>query len=260
MGMSKKDSQLLKSIQAYFGGIGSISISRNLEWEAFRVTSIEGLRIINNHLNKYPLKTQKQADYLLFLEVFELYVNKKHLTLAGLTKIASIKASMNFGLNSTIEDSFKITPVSRPIISNQEVPHPWWLSGFVCGDGCFLVGISKSNRTKTGFAVRLYFSISQHNRDSELMQNISNFLSCGYWINKPLKSHGEFRVTDFSDIVNIVIPFFEKYPLHGHKQLDFEDFRCASKIILSKNHLTAEGVEDLSAIKKNMNASRIPLK
>lgn len=66
-------------------------------------------------------------------------------------------------------------------------------------------------------------------------------------------------MTSFSDILSIIIPFFEKYPLHGNKQLDFDDFKNAANIISSKNHLTAEGIQELSDIKKSMNANRSPV-
>jgi len=31
----------------------------------------------------------------------------------------------------------------------------------------------------------------------------------------------DFQVTKFSDIVNIIVPFFDKYPIQGQKALDF---------------------------------------
>ena len=52
-------------------------------------------------------------------------------------KIASIKASMNLGLSERLSNYFKVIPVDRPIVSNQKIPSPFWLAGFVCGDGSF---------------------------------------------------------------------------------------------------------------------------
>jgi hypothetical protein len=52
---------------------------------SFRVTSREDFtnRIIP-HFSKYPLLTQKAADFKLFLQVIELMKNKDHLTMEGL--------------------------------------------------------------------------------------------------------------------------------------------------------------------------------
>ena len=63
--------------------------------------------------DKYPLLTQKRADYLLFKSVVQLMNNKEHLTSEGLIKIISIKASINNGLSSVLTEAFpppSITP------------------------------------------------------------------------------------------------------------------------------------------------------
>jgi len=51
------------------------------------------------------------------------------------------------------------------------------------------------------------------------------------------------QITKFLDIVNIIIPFFEKYGIVGIKSLDFIDFKKAADIIKSKEHLSA-GIYD----------------
>lgn len=52
------------------------------------------------------------------------------------------------------------------------------MSGFVCGEGCFFIDTYKS-KTKVGFAVNLYFCITQHLRDTELMESLVKYLNCG---------------------------------------------------------------------------------
>jgi len=64
-----------------------------------------------------------------------------------------------------------------------------------------------------------------------------------------------------SDIRNIVIPFFELHPILGVRSIDFADFALykrerVSQIILSKNHLTPEGLTKIENIRNNMNARR----
>lgn len=67
--LHKKDLELLKQIQAFFGGIGTIANSSN-DLCAFRVTTPKQIsdKIIP-HFDKYILITKKQADYLLFKEI-----------------------------------------------------------------------------------------------------------------------------------------------------------------------------------------------
>lgn len=53
-------------------------------------------------------------------------VNKEHLTMEGLVKIANIKASMNFGtISETIRSLFpSIEPVKRPVVTNIRIYNP----------------------------------------------------------------------------------------------------------------------------------------
>ena len=49
-----------------------------------------------------PLITQKRSDFLLFKKAINLIKGGPHLTSEGLTKIVSIKASMNKGLSDNL--------------------------------------------------------------------------------------------------------------------------------------------------------------
>ena len=81
------------------------------------VNSIKELKTIINHFDKYPLISQKRADYELLKQVFHLFELKEHLTDKGLCKIEAIKTSMNRGLSSNLKVSFPdIVPVSRPSV------------------------------------------------------------------------------------------------------------------------------------------------
>ena len=64
-----------------------------------QVLSNKELKVILEHFYKFPLITQKRADFLLLMQVFELMERREHLTLEGLHKIVAIKASMNLGLS-----------------------------------------------------------------------------------------------------------------------------------------------------------------
>ena len=94
------------------------------------------------------------ADYELFKEAFYLIKNKKHLTPEGLNKIIEIKASLNLGLGDELKIAFPdIIPRKRPLILEKRVKNPDWLAGFTSGEGCFLVGVKKSNSSRIGFQI-----------------------------------------------------------------------------------------------------------
>ena len=71
------------------------------------------------------------------------------------------------------------------------------------------------------------------------------------------KNSANLQITKYSDIVNVIIPFFNNYPILGMKSLDFEDFKKVCSIVKSKKHLTPEGIKTILEIKSNMNQNRI---
>ena len=209
------------------------------------------------HFDKYPLLTQKGADYQLFKQAFDLISKKEHLIKEGFHKIIAIKASMNKGIPDVLKAAFpNITPVQRLEVVDQVIKDPKWLAGFVLAEGCFFVGIISKNKAKTGYSVELRFSISQHSKDT-LLRSLTNFFKCGKIRIMGNKSMVEFRVCSFKDIIEKVIPFFDQYSLYGAKSLDYEDFCKIASMMKSKTHLTVSGLEQIRKIKSNMNRGRI---
>jgi LAGLIDADG endonuclease. len=98
--LHKKDLDLLKSIKAYFGGVGIISENKSKNMCAFRVSSPKQiLEQILPYFDKYSLVTKKYIDYLLFKNIVEIMLNKIHLTESGLQEIVNLRASLNLGLS-----------------------------------------------------------------------------------------------------------------------------------------------------------------
>jgi len=105
--------------------------------------------------------------------------------------------------------------------------------------------ISKSKTTKTGYTIRLYFSVGQHSRDVELLSTFIKFLNCGVVSLDKRRPVCSYSVTRFSDVRprGVSFRFFEKYPLLGTKQLDFMGFCKVAFLMKDKAHLTNKGVE-----------------
>ena len=66
----------------------------------------------------------------------------------------------------------------------------------------------------------------------------------------------EINVLNHKDIVNILIPFFNKHPIQGAKHLDFIDFCRVAFLMKDKVHLTEEGLHQIQQIKSGMNTNR----
>jgi len=254
LGVKKEDLILLEQVKNYFG-VGSIYDQKG-EVVRYHVTSEKDLEIIINHFDKYPLISQKLTDFLLFKQCFELKKSGEHLTLDGLTKIVEIKALMNWGLSTKLQEDFNVSlNIERPLVINPQIPNPQWVAGFTSGEGNFAVQIYKA-KTILGEAVKLFFVITQHVRDQQLMINLMNYLGCGKVTGRIDKNAVDLKVTKFSDINEKILPFFEEYPILGVKSKDFKDSLKIAELIKNKEHLTAEGLDQIRLIHSNMNSKR----
>lgn len=112
------------------------------------------------------------------------------------------------------------------------------------------------SKTKTGYAIKLVFSISQNNRDHLLISSLVKHLNCGRVSVNSINSGVEFVVGSFDEINEIIIPLFQEYNLIGIKQKDFEDFCKIVLLMKNKEHLTQEGIEKIRKIHSGMNKRR----
>ena len=251
-----KDLPLLRDFQTYFGGVGRIVIYKDTC--TFRVDSLKQIsNVIIPHFNKYPPITQKLGDYLLFRDIIKMMNNREHLTLQGLERILSIKASLNLGLSDELKAAFpKIEPILRPLVVNQKITHPDWIAGFTSGDGSFYITIRKYNGYKLGYRIEIGFRITQHSRDAQLMESFIDYFNCGKVRKDGRNSVLYFTVSNLTDNLEKIIPFFQKHRIIGVKYKDFEDWCKAAEIIRTGAHLSMEGLDELRKIKGKMNSSR----
>jgi hypothetical protein len=178
----------------------------------------------------------------------------EHLTIKGLKKIINIKASMNLGISEIIKSEFsQINPVERPIIQTKNIPDPQWVSGFVSGEGNFDAGIRKKSG---GYQVYLRFRVTQHTRDTELMELLIKYLGAGRLEKDSRGPVLSLVIGKFSDLNKIIIQFFNQYPILGIKTLDYLDWCKIANLKTLGSHLTKEGLEEIRQIKTRMNRSR----
>ena len=127
---------------------------------------------------------------------------------------------------------------------------PNWITGFVDGEGTFYVGINKHQEMTAGWQVLPEFRIVQHQKDIKLLYKLKKYFGCGT-VRKNYGDRYELRIRKLDHLKNVVIPFFEKYPLQTRKKYDFLSFRKVVLLMDKKEHLTEEGIKKIfSAIKK----------
>lgn len=258
--LNKKDEQLLEIVKRTLGGGASeksLYYNKSDDTLKLRISNLDVL--INNvipHFNKYPLFTQKRVDFLLMCKIIELVQEKKHLTTEGINEILSIKAAMNLGLSDKLKNEFLSVKSLTRLSVDTGIPNKEWLEGFMEGESCFFVRIYNSPKSKLNRAVQLAFIITQHIRDKVLLRHISKLLECGRVETRKSGDACDFVVTSFNDFKKYMIPYLENYPLVGHKSNDCADFKRVYEIMLTKGHLTEEGLTKIIEIKNSMNTKR----
>lgn len=148
---------------------------------------------------------------------------------------------------------------TKPIVSYD------YIVGLTDGEGCFYVNISQSNSYKAGYVVHLHFHIKMQEKDKPLLEKVKNTLNCGavYFQKEARANHCQcyrYTVSSYKDILETIIPFFQKYPLQSiSKQENFKLFCKIAKFVKRGEHLSKEGVEKIRIIKSNMNKKTIGL-
>jgi len=256
MGLNFKDKDLLLRIKNTLG-VGNIYYNKSdntYKWKVSNVSDISN--VIIPYLNKYPLVTQKRADFEIFAQIVDMLKNKDHMNCKGLQEIVNLKASLNLGLSENLKTYFPYTlPIPKLAVPFKGIPDPLWLTGFAEGEACFYISTYKSLKSKLGYAVQLVFKITQHSRDNELLKGISEYFACGRIENRKTNA-SDFTVNSFKSFEEKIIPFFIKYPLKGSKLLNFQDFKEVVEIMKEKGHLNEKGLQKIYQIKANMNYGR----
>lgn len=139
---------------------------------------------------------------------------------------------------------------------------PWYIVGFVDGEGCFSISIFKNTTTKLGYQVFPEFVVSQGAKSLSVLEDIQSFFGCGkIYENRRSDNHREnlyrYCVRSLSDIRNKILPFFETYPLQTAKRFDFETFCLAVEMVEKKEHLNPDGLEALRTLASTMNRRKV---
>jgi hypothetical protein len=156
------------------------------------------------------------------------------------------------GDRNRLELSSYYTPASL-LKDKRNIPE--YISGYVDGEGCFTVTFNKRSKAKIGWELRPSFSVSQNEDKRQVLDIIREYFGCGYIRRDYADKTVKFEIRDHKDLVEKVIPHFEKFPLLSKKQKDFELFRQVCEIIHKGQHLSKEGFTEIINLAYTMNGS-----
>ena len=130
-----------------------------------------------------------------------------------------------------------------------------YISGYVDGEGCFSISFSKRDKFLVGFETKPSFSVSQNEDRAQILFLIQKVFKCGFirrdYSDKTLK----YEVRSLDDLINKVIPHFEKYPLLSDKQKDFKFFKQVCFLMQRNLHREKNGLNKIINLVFKMNPS-----
>ncbi len=130
-----------------------------------------------------------------------------------------------------------------------------YVSGYVDGEGCFTVSISPRAKLLAGWEVRPSFSVSQNGDRAEVLHVLQAYFGCGCI--RPDRSDKtlKWETRCLEDILERVIPHFERYPLMSGKRVDFEYFAAVCRLMAGGAHRSRGGLIRIVELASGMNPS-----
>ena len=139
-----------------------------------------------------------------------------------------------------------------PLQSSEQYLAPY-ISGYADGEGCFTVSISPRATLLVGWEVRPSFSISQNRDRAEVLFLLEDYFGCGNI--RPDRSDRtlKWETRRLEDLLDRVIPHFERFPLLSSKRLDFEAFAAICRMVGEDSHLSRVGLREIARLAHSMN-------
>ncbi len=157
------------------------------------------------------------------------------------------------GNNSTLSVNETHRTISRKDLSREELG--FFLAGFVEGEGSFNVSLRRKSDYQVGWQVVMSFNVSQ--KDPTLLFQLKEQLGCGIIKVRKIDKLYSFDVTNPKDIIQRVIPYFQKYPvLSVSKQRNFFLF-CAIAYLMEKGeHRNLIGLRKILELREIINEGK----
>ncbi len=124
-----------------------------------------------------------------------------------------------------------------------------WVIGFVDGEGCFSIGfVRQPDRASrkgyaTGYQISHEFAVTQGAQSVESLHELREFFGVGQVLaNRRFDNHREhlhrYVVRRRTDLLEVVIPFFQRHSLHTTKRYDFQKFAYCVELMAGGRHLS----------------------
>ena len=143
-----------------------------------------------------------------------------------------------------------------------QLPNKWYIVGLVDGEGSFHVAIYKDPRMKTGLKIIPEFHVSQNAASKVVLEELQKYFGCWYLkLNHKNRQSDQtmvYVVRNRAELLEKIIPFFEKFPLRTTKVNDFNQFARVVEMMEAGKHRETKGIKAIikCAYDMNQNAKR----
>lgn len=187
------------------------------------------------HGNVYKIKNKKAVRYICKNDKGLFYI----LSLINGKLVSRPKYDQLLRHNYNVDFNYTVLSPSNCINLDN-----YWLAGFTQADGCFHISVIKSKTHKTGFCVKLEFSLKQNDvvplkllYNTIKMGNLSQY-NTGIWC---YKSSG-FKTAQ------LLIDYFDTYNVFAGKYVNYLKFRKVYIMITNGKHLEEKGINKIKSI------------
>lgn len=144
-----------------------------------------------------------------------------------------------------------------------------YIVGLTDGEGSFTAFVRPFRKGLTRYPrVECHYYIKLREDELPLLKEVKEFFGCGsvYFQKERRSNHRNcyrFEISNHQKIAEVIIPFFQKHPLHsaGRKK-DFDLFCKIFKIVFERNgrHLAEKEFERIKRLKLQMHKFGAPLR
>lgn len=129
---------------------------------------------------------------------------------------------------------------------HQEKLHPYYVSGFIDGEGSFSVSIGKHKTLSRGIEVRPEFEIELRADDREILERVLVTIGTGKIYDCSYERYGwyphvKYKITSTKEMETFLFPFLDRYQLQAKKAKTYGYFREIVMMVRRKEHLTDNG-------------------
>lgn len=130
-----------------------------------------------------------------------------------------------------------------------------FLSGFVEGEGSFNVSLRKKADYKLGWQVVMSFNVSQ--KDPSILRILKETLNCGIIKVRKFDDLHSYDVTKPEDIIQKVIPYFQKYNFLSESKIkNFAIFCKVAELMGRGEHRNLRGLRKILKLRETINEGK----